>query len=174
MQARKVTVLLVGKGARNAPTLEEHLVRRGCNVCFATSKNEALEILKKRHFDVVLSEFLLTDGTAYQLHPQLLGTDTTMFISNAVEDGCWWMNALFKGQDRLGESGMRPSEFRVRLDEILYDKLFSRPRNSVGSPPKGFLDGTSKFGNGATSSAPNWVSESPPNFASGVSTNAKP
>jgi hypothetical protein len=90
VQARKVTVLLVGKGARNAPTFEAHLIRRGC------------------------------------------------------------------------------------LDEILYDKLFSRPRSSVGSPPKVFSNGSSEFGNAATSSAPKRVPESQPSFASGVSTNAKP
>ena|ERR1700739_3406896 len=174
MQARTVAVLLVGKGARNAPTLEDHLIRRGCNVFFAISKDEAVEILKKRHFDLVLSEFLLADGSAYQLQAQLLGTDTTMFISNAVENGCWWMIALFEGQDWFGEPGMRPGEFRVRLDEILYDKLFSYPRSCVGSPQKGFLNVSRKFGNAATSSAPKRVPQSSPNFASGVSTNAKP
>jgi hypothetical protein len=173
MQDRKVTVLLVGKGARNAPTLEDHLVRRGCIVSFATSKNEALGLLQKRHFDVVLSEFLLTDGTAYQLHPQLLGTDTTVFISNAVEDGCWWMNALYEGQDRLGEPGMRASEFRVRLDEILYEKLFSRPHNPAGSVPHGPINRSSGFGNATTSSAPGRVPEFPLNSESGAKSRAE-
>jgi response regulator RpfG family c-di-GMP phosphodiesterase len=141
MQGRKVAVLLVGKGPRNTPTLEDHLARHGCDVCFATSINEALGLFQKRHFDLVLSEFLLSDGTAYQLHPQLLDTGATMFISNAVEDGCWWMNAIFEGKDRLGEPGMRPSEFRVRLDEILFDRLFPGPHKPAGVPPNGLIDG---------------------------------
>jgi DNA-binding NtrC family response regulator len=119
-----LTVLLVGKGARGAPVLEKHLLKRGCDIFFAASKKEASELLQRRRFDVVLSEFILTDGTAYQLMTPLLGTDTTMFVSNAVEDGCWWMTAVLKGQDYSHEAGMRPTEFRIRLDEILYDKSF--------------------------------------------------
>jgi CheY-like chemotaxis protein len=122
-----VTVLLVGDGARNAPVLEDHLRKRGCSICFASSKNEAMELLHDRQFDLILSEFMLSDGTALQFMSPLLGTKTTMFVSNAVEEGCWWMTAVFKGQDRTQEPGMRPREFRIRLDEVLYDQFFRLP-----------------------------------------------
>jgi hypothetical protein len=138
---KTVTVLLVGGGARHAPTLRDHLERRGCIVSSATSCAEAISLLKTRHFDLVLSEFLLSGGTAYQLVPVLQGTDTTMFFSNAVEDGCWWMNAVLEGQDHTAEPGMRPAEFRVRLDEILFDKRFGGPSGGSavqsGSGPTG-------------------------------------
>lgn len=116
---RTVKVLLVGSGARNAPILHDHLQRRGCDVFFATSLKEAIEMLNDRRFDLVLSEFMLSDGTAYHLVSPLRETDTTMFFSNAVENGCWWMLALYEGQDRGGESGMRPTEFKILLDRIL-------------------------------------------------------
>ena len=119
-----VTVLLVGDGARNAPVLEDHLRKRGCSICFASSKNEAMELLQDRQFDLILSEFMLSDGSALQFMSPLLGTKTTMFVSNAVEDGCWWMTAVFEGQDRTQEPGMRSREFRIRLDEVLYDQFF--------------------------------------------------
>lgn len=125
MDINGLTVLLVGKGARSAPVLEKHLLKRGCVIFFATSKTEASELLQRRRFDLVLSEFILSDGTAYQLMTPLLGTDTTMFVSNAVEDGCWWMTAVFNGQDCSGEPGMRPAQFTRRLDQILFDR-FSR------------------------------------------------
>lgn len=139
MPVRGVTVLLVGNSARNAPTLEDHLRKRGCDICFATSKKEAMELVQHRQFDLVLSEFMLSDGTAYQFMSRLLGTKTTMFVSNAVEDGCWWMTAVFQGQDRSEEPGMRPGEFRIRLDEVLYDHLFpalNHPADSLANPPK--------------------------------------
>jgi hypothetical protein len=172
MQAREVTVLLVGKGVRKASTLEDHLARRGCVVYFATSVKEALGLFQKRHFDLILSEFLLSDGTAYQLHPQLLGTDTTMFVSNAVEDGCWWMAALFEGQDRLGEPGMRPREFKVQLDEILYDKFFSGP-DTPGST-NSQINSSTALENAATPSAPSRLPQSTTNFASGAKSHAGP
>jgi DNA-binding NtrC family response regulator len=131
---RGVMVLLVGNGVRNASTLEGHLLKRGCSIFFATSKKEAIELLQRRRFDVVLSEFMLRDGTAYELMSPFLGTGTSMFFSNAVEDGCWWMTAVFEGQDRSEEPGMRPIEFRGRLDEIISDKL-SRNTNRPANKP---------------------------------------
>ena len=118
-----VRVLVVGNAARKASILEDYLLKRGCDVCFATSQKDALELLQRNQFDLVLSEFMLPDGTAYQLMPALRGTDTTMFFSNAVEDGCWWMNAIYEGKDHSEDPGMRPAEFRLLLDEILFDRL---------------------------------------------------
>lgn len=126
-------VLLVGDGVRNAPILQKHLQRLGCEISFATSYREATEMLKEHQFDVIFGEFMYSDGAAYQLVSPLRGTRTTMFFSNAVEDDCWWMTAVFKGQDRSGEPGMRPREFRIRLDEVLYDTLFRSHVSASGS-----------------------------------------
>jgi DNA-binding NtrC family response regulator len=123
MDVRGVRVLLVGNAARKVSNLEDYLLKRGCDICFATSQKDALELLQRHQFDLVLSEFVLSDGTAYQLMPPLRGTDATMFFSNAVEAGCWWMNAIYEGKDRLEDPGMRPAQFRLLLDEILIDRL---------------------------------------------------
>ena len=123
MNGPGVTVLLIGSTARNTSPLEYHLRKRGCNLWFASSKKQAIELLQSRRFDLLLSEFILPDGTAYGLMAQLLGTDTTMFVSNAVEDSCWWMTAVLRGQDRSQEAGMRPREFTTLLDKFLDQKL---------------------------------------------------
>ena len=117
-----VTVLLVEHDLRYASALESYLRKRGCEICFATSRKEALEFLERYQFDLVLSEFLLSDGTAYELMPPLLGSSTTMFFSNAVEDGCWWINAIYEGRDHSDEPGMRPTQFKILLDTILLEK----------------------------------------------------
>jgi response regulator RpfG family c-di-GMP phosphodiesterase len=126
MDVRGVSVLLVGNAVGKASTLEDYLLKRGCDICFATSQKDALELLQRHRFDLVLSEFVLSDGTAYQLMPPLRGTDTTMFFSNAVEDGCWWMNAIYEGEDHSEDPGMRPAQFRILLDEILFDRLLRK------------------------------------------------
>jgi hypothetical protein len=46
---------------------------------------------------------------------------------NVVEHGCWRINAVSEGQDHSDDPGMRPAEFRILLDEILFDRL---PRNA--------------------------------------------
>jgi DNA-binding NtrC family response regulator len=137
MSRSGLTVLLAGKGARNAPALQNHLEKRGCNIWFASSQEAAIELLRCRRFDVVLSEFMLSDGTAYQLIPALLGTSTTMFFSNAVEDGCWWMTAVFNGQDCSDEPGMRPAQFTRLLDQILFDKLSRNANQPPNKPTRG-------------------------------------
>ena len=129
MSGPRLAVLLVGNDFRGSHALEDHLKRRGCDITFATSCGEALGLLRRRSFDLVLSEFMLSDGTAYELMPPLLDTRTTMFFSNAVEDGCWWMKAIEEGQDRTEEPAMRPAQFRRRLDEILFDRQFGKPRS---------------------------------------------
>ena len=137
MTSSGLTVLLVGKGARNSPVLQNYLEKRGCNLSFATSQEEALELFHLRRFDVVLSEFMLADGPAYPLIRPLLGTNTTMFFSNAVEDGCWWMTAVFDGQDLSADPGMRPAEFTCRLDQILSDKLSRNKNQPLSKPTRG-------------------------------------
>jgi hypothetical protein len=128
MSEPALAVLLVGCDFRGSHALQDHLKRRGCDITLAASCAEALGLLRTRSFDLVLSEFMLTDGTAYELIPPLLDTRASMFFSNAVEDGCWWMNAIEQGQDRTEDPGMRPAQFRTRLDEIFFDRQFGKPR----------------------------------------------
>lgn len=132
--APTVAVLLVGDRARNSPILQDHLQRRGCAIFFAASCKEAQKILRERHYDLVLSEFMLSDGSAYQLMPCLRGTDTTMFFSNAVENGCWWLNAIFEGEDRTEKPGMRPAQFGIVLDKILFDRAHRNTNERLGKP----------------------------------------
>lgn len=116
------SVLLVGNCARKSSALGRHLLKRGCKLNLAACKKEAIEVLRRRRFDVVLCAFLLPDGSAYELMTPLRNTDTTMFFSFAVEDSCWWITGMLQGQDRSEEAGMRPREFTMFLDEVLSKK----------------------------------------------------
>jgi DNA-binding NtrC family response regulator len=137
------SVLLVGSCARKSSSLGRHLSKRGCNLSLAANKKEAIELLQRRRFDVVLSGFRLPDGTAYELMAPLRGTDTTMFFSFAVEDSCWWITALLQGQDRSEQAGMRPREFTMVLDEQLSKKSSkSNAHNASGSPKAGYTSGS--------------------------------
>ena len=134
MNATSVAVLLVGSGARRSRKLQDHLKRRGCDISFASSCGEALQVLRERHFDLVLSEFRLADGTAYELMPSLRGTDATMFFSKRVEAGCWWMSAIHEGRDCCDQPGMRPAQFTMRLDKILAYKASGKADGTGPGP----------------------------------------
>ena len=58
---QRVTVLLAGVGARSAPMLNDYLRKRGCEMALASSRKE-VQRMRERHFDLVLSEFMLPDG----------------------------------------------------------------------------------------------------------------
>jgi response regulator RpfG family c-di-GMP phosphodiesterase len=131
MELDGVTVLLVEHDLRYASALESYLRKRGCEICIAASKNEALEVLERRRFDLVLSEFLLSDGTAYELMPPLLGSGTTMFFSNAVEDGCWWMNAIYEGHAQPSLVLLHPTLSQKHLERNL---ARNREYTSTGVP----------------------------------------
>ena len=135
MNTSALTVLLVTDGARNAPVLQRHLQTRGCDVSFASSYREAAEMLSTRQFRLVLGEFILSDRTAYRLMPLLRGTGTTLFFSDAMEDGYWWMLALYQGQDRWGEPGMRATQFRTFLDELFVKTDFLGDHEGEGQRP---------------------------------------
>jgi hypothetical protein len=120
MDPNGVAVLLVEKDGRCGSALESYLVRKGCEICLANSKTEALQLLNRRRFDLVLSNFLLPDGTAYELMPPVRGSSTSMFFFNAVKDGCWWVNAILDGRNHAEDPGMRPAQFKVRLDQLLF------------------------------------------------------
>jgi CheY-like chemotaxis protein len=131
MPAERIAVLLVGENARKALTLQSHLERHKCGVRFATTLKEARDLLGKQSFDLVLCEFLCSDGTAYQLTPFLRNTQTTMFFSNPVENGCWWMCAIADGQDCSDKPGIAPGEFRIVLDQLLSNLQSKRSRAAV-------------------------------------------
>ena len=122
--------------------LGRHLLKRGCNVSVAARKKDAIELLQRGRFDVVLSGFRLPDGTAYELMEVLRGTDTTLFFSFAVEDSCWWITALLQGQDRSEEAGMRPGEFTRVLDEQLSRNCSRSDAQSASAGVKDFTSGS--------------------------------
>lgn len=124
MSAEAIRLLLVGPGARQAIALLDHLRRHGCSVRIATTAREAARSLREQRFGLVLSEFLLPDGSGYDLISPLLGTNTTMFLASDLAISCWWMRAVARGRDCSSEPGMSPERFRVLLNEIIFDGMF--------------------------------------------------
>jgi hypothetical protein len=120
-----VRVLLVGLSASNSPELQDHLRRLGCRVSMRKSCRDAARTLQRDGYGLVLAEFLLSDGCAYDLVPVILATETSMFFTNALDDACWWMTAACRGQIRAEECGMNADEFRVALNEIVFDEHFA-------------------------------------------------
>ena len=119
MHASKIKVLLIRESQNTYSPLTDHLRRGGCECCFAASKREAGLLLDNHTFDLVLGPIRLKSESLYPLIGRLDGSLTTLFYSQPVEHGCWWLPALRRGQNCFGAPAFRPGEFVTVLDAII-------------------------------------------------------
>ncbi len=123
-------ILLVCNSPIGMSFLAARLKKWACEVHFASSCKEASAFLNNQRFDVVLSEFRLSDGSTYPLASSLVGTRTTVVYSYPVESGCWWLPAVKNGKSCWGSLAMQPSEFVAFLDEIVTELRSHRLANA--------------------------------------------
>ncbi len=93
----------------------------------AHSFDEAVALLREAPFDLVLSDLDLPDGKGSRLIPCLLGTEASLFFSVEVEDGCWWLPGVVRGEGHWGAEALRPPEFLRLLDSILVESTPPAP-----------------------------------------------
>lgn len=119
MEDLKPRVLLIVEHAQGSSHLASRLEKRGCECRLATSSQEVFLMLRDHTFDLILGATSLRDGTLHSMMDLLEGSGTNLFYSYAVEDGCWWLPALRRGQKCFGSPALRPNEFVRLLDETI-------------------------------------------------------
>ena len=134
MDAEKIKVLLIGETENTNSTLTERLVRGGCECCFAASNREVDALLDNNGFDLMLGPIRLRDDSLYPLIGLLDGSRTTLFYSQTVEDGCWWLPGLWRGLNCFGAPALRPGEFAAALEATIED-IRSRADVTVEAAP---------------------------------------
>lgn len=116
MDNRIVRVLLVGKSERTFAHVCRFLDESGCECKFVSSYTDGLKLLADTPFDLVLCSGQPGIRT---LASSVVGSPASVFCAHAVEDGCWWLPVVRHGEECLGASALRPSEFRNLLEEML-------------------------------------------------------
>jgi CheY-like chemotaxis protein len=119
MSAELPLILLVGRGFTPGSQFLERLCRNGCACTVAHSLDEASNAIRCAHFDVVLSEMGLPEGSAFPLIALLERTPATLFFCVGVHESCWWLPALERGRRTWGQAALRPAEFAVLLATLL-------------------------------------------------------
>lgn len=119
MSAESPLILLVGRGFAPGSQFLERLCRNACACTVAHSLDEASTAVRSAHFDVVLSEMGLPDGSAFPLIALLERTPATLFFCVGVHESCWWLPALERGRRTWGQAALRPAEFAVLLAKLL-------------------------------------------------------
>jgi len=130
----RVSVLLIGKSARGSSSLSNRLRKRGCDCRTAISRQEVCQLLDNYSFDLVLSPIRLNGESLYPLIGWLVGSATTLFFSQKVENGCWWLPALRFGTNCFGAPALHPREFGITLDNLL-GELQRRLREDAETRP---------------------------------------
>jgi hypothetical protein len=124
VEERKPSVLLIGEDPQSCSDLARRLEERGCECQFAPSYEDAIGLLSREEFDLVLTRMRLCGQSLYPLIHRLEGTRTSLFYSLPVEDGCWWLPALRHGQDYFGCAALRPAEFAEQFDQLVDELRF--------------------------------------------------
>jgi len=112
-----VKVLLLGESGRRSSSLVRHLERSGCDCWIAASTEEALALIERHAFHLILSTRSIRETS--RLLARCGESDCSGFFFFPVEDGGWWVPLVRHGHTCLGAPAARRSEFVGLLDELL-------------------------------------------------------
>jgi CheY-like chemotaxis protein len=117
MTKKSMDVLLVGEGFHvGAQTLPDRLRHYGFRCHFADTMRAALQCLKSRGVDVLLSQMRLPDGTGFGLVATLAGLPVTAFLSVPLEKSCVWLRPLIAAEIVGGRRCCGPPILREPLN----------------------------------------------------------
>lgn len=138
MDAKKPKVLLIGWSSGGCSPLSSRLRKRGCDCLFAISNQEVCWLLHNRCFDLVLSPIIFNCNCLFPLLAQLDGSRTTLYFSQVMDDGCWWLPARRLGAVCFGAAALRHVEFMPVLDETICEiqscmRMAAEPRPPLAS-----------------------------------------
>jgi hypothetical protein len=117
MSQECVKVLLLGEGEEDWSYLALHLEDQGCDCWLAKSTEEALTLLDRQKFQLLLSTKPLR--LVNPIIARLEELNCSVFYRYPVGDGSWWLPAVDHGKECLGATALRPREFVSTLDQIV-------------------------------------------------------
>ena len=119
METQNPKILLVSTTPTDVTALTTRFKRWECEIQYASSCAEAIELVRARPFDLVLSEFKLSGGGSSPLAKSLLGSNSTLIYSYPVEMQCWWLFAVKNGRSCWGAPALRTEEFLRFVEDFL-------------------------------------------------------
>lgn len=125
--------LVVADNPSGTAYLVRYLLQRGFKCELAHNFEEAAGLVRMCHFELILSPLRLRDDSLLPLAHLVCGTTTALFYFYTVEDGCWWLPAVWHGEQCFGYSAFRPREFACTLNAAIDElKCVQRERIEPG------------------------------------------
>jgi hypothetical protein len=112
-------VLLVGRNGSWGKSVLKSLDKVGSELSLVAPLGLTAEYVRKGGYDLVLLDSSVPPELRRQLAFELVSSDASIFYSFPVENGCWWLPALRRGEFCHGAPAFRRSEFPVELERIL-------------------------------------------------------
>lgn len=112
-----LNILVIAENRLLCCHLVKALEQLKCCCWFASTAEDVRAVLDRHNFSLVLSTRPITEGSALML--LLCKPKRSVFYSIPVEDGCLWFRAFpeLVAGERL--SGVRPSEFKRLLTDLI-------------------------------------------------------
>jgi hypothetical protein len=114
-----IRVFLLGESPGGFHFLRKSLERRHCRCRMFDSYEEAQRLLDQEMPDIVLSAIPPRPGAIVSMTDHLAGTRASFYYACPVENGCWWLPALHRGERCFGAPAMRPAKFSGLLDQVV-------------------------------------------------------
>lgn len=170
MGTKTPRVLLIAASPMGVSFLVTRLKKWECEIHFASSYKEANTFVGSQRFDLVLSEFKLSDGSSYPLADLLVGSNTTwsiliqwklvaigcLLLRMADHAGAHWRCGLVNSSSTSTTFSKRQDRVRLRLpknpERLTPEESDYRASENQGSGsysyPSGGQHSTRKLGTG--------------------------
>jgi hypothetical protein len=129
-----IRVLLLGESTSNFHHLQKSLERRRCRCRRVQSYEEAHRALEEETPDIVLSAIPPQPGAISSMTERLAGSQASFYYAYPVENGCWWMPALHRGERCFGAPAMRPAKFTGVIDQVVEEIRAGRETDRKPAP----------------------------------------
>ena len=118
-------VLLVGRNGSWGSVVLKSLEKFGCELAYEAPQTVTPRNARKGAYDLILLDSTVPPEQRKDLASELAGSETSLFYTFPVENGCWWLPVLRRGQDCHGAPAFRRNEFPLELERILKNKTAS-------------------------------------------------
>jgi hypothetical protein len=112
-------VLLVGRNGSWGTSVLRSLEKLRSELSFAPPQTVTPEYVRKGAYNLILLDSTVPPEQRRQLASELIGSEASIFYTFPVENGCWWLPTLRRGQDCHGTPAFRRKEFPFELERIL-------------------------------------------------------
>ena len=112
-------VLLVGRNGSWGTLVLKSLEKFGSELSFVAPQTVTSKYVRNGGYNLILLDSTVSPEQRRQLASELIGSEASIFYTFPVENGCWWLPTLRRGQDCHGTPAFRRNEFPFELERIL-------------------------------------------------------